>query len=390
MRHTLVALAWAWLGLVSTAWGDETSLLWIEGENALRRTTHSNAWFDAIDPAELSGGAQIANFSEAKQPSGSAEYDFMVPTAGRYRFWLRANPGTGLLYAVNGSGWLKLDTDAIKKEDQAQQRTKGYVSRARQTTNVAADGTHDARLMTWYNLGTLRLAEGKNSIQFNLGGEQPGEKRFAAIDCFVLSDGHFTPKFQYKLGEKSTAVMGFQEGESWAFTPNRDTLSPTALFDLRFLNEKSAGEHGFIGISPDGDSFVRGDGQPVRFWGGSTYVQRIARQNKTQAILLRHAGFLAKRGVNIVRICDFIEPKQKGSRVTDVDENVLDEIYRTVAAMKRFGIYTVISPFWPTHAHALKSWGLPMPAMAIARDCSSSIRRSSAVIRRGSGGFTPM
>jgi len=28
--------------------------------------------------------------------------------------------------------------------------------------------------------------------------------------------------------------------------------------DLRYLHEPAAGEHGFIGLSPDGDSFRRG------------------------------------------------------------------------------------------------------------------------------------
>ena len=78
------------------------------------------------------------------------------------------------MYAVNGSGWIKLDTDAIAKEDQARQRTKGYVSRAQQSTNVAADGTHDARTMTWYDLGTLRLSEGKNTIPVQSGWRTGG------------------------------------------------------------------------------------------------------------------------------------------------------------------------------------------------------------------------
>ena len=35
-------------------------------------------------------------------------------------------------------------------------------------------------------------------------------------------------------------------------------------------------QHGFIGLSTDGNGFVHGDGQPIRFWGGSDYVQRLA------------------------------------------------------------------------------------------------------------------
>ena len=44
--------------------------------------------------------------------------------------------------------------------------------------------------------------------------------------------------------------------------------------------------------------------------------------------------------------------------MTDIDEKELDGIYRTVAAMKKFGIYTVISPFWAAQARPRKSWGV--------------------------------
>ena len=97
MRMTMATLFVAWIGICATVRADDSSLLWIEGENAARSSTHRNAWFDAVDPTELSGGAQIANFSEPNQPGGWAEYDVMVPSSGGYRFWLRANPCSGLL-----------------------------------------------------------------------------------------------------------------------------------------------------------------------------------------------------------------------------------------------------------------------------------------------------
>ena len=280
---TTVALVLAWTSSFSTSQADEPSALWIEGESPTRSSTHRNPWFDSVDPAELSGGAQIANFSETNQPAGWAEYDVMVPTSDNYRFWVRANPCSGLLYALNGSSWAKLDTDAITKQDRAQQRTKGYISKAQQQTNVAADGTHDARFMTWYDLGNVSLPQGKNTIRFSLGGEQPGTKRFAALDCFVLTKRRFTPSFQYKPGESPGFLPTIKDEDSWAFAPKVDSFSSVALFDLRNLNENYAGEHGFIGLSSDGNSFVRGDGQPIRFWGATPYVPREARQRTDQA-----------------------------------------------------------------------------------------------------------
>jgi hypothetical protein len=171
----------------------------------------------------------------------------------------------------------------------------------------------------------------------------------------------FTPQFQYQPGEASRGNPAREQGESWAFRPARDSFSAAALWDLSQLNEKVAGEHGFIGLSPDGNSFVRGDGQPIRFWGGSTYVQKIARQKKDQRPLIYHARFLAKRGVNLVRLHGAVQPKREGSRVTDLDPDELDQIYRLVAAMKGGGIYTTISPFWATSARLQKSWGVADP-----------------------------
>ncbi|MGO9465597.1 MAG: hypothetical protein ACLQVF_15755, partial [Isosphaeraceae bacterium] len=176
-----------------------------------------------------------------------------------------------------------------------------------------------------------------------------------------VASPELTPQFRYQAGQAPRGNPGLEEGESWVFRPARDPFSAAALWNLSLLNETSAGAHGFIGLSPDGNSFVRGDGQPIRFWGGSTYVQTIARQTKDQRPLIYHARFLAKRGVNLVRLHGAIEPKREGSRVTDLDADELDQIYRLVAAMKRAGIYTTISPYWGAHVRLQKSWGVADP-----------------------------
>ena len=56
------------------------------------------------------------------------------------------------------------------------------------------------------------------------------------------------------------------DANSWAFAPPEDKFTDNALLDLRSLNEKVAGEKGFLRLSEDGNSFVLGDGTPVRFW----------------------------------------------------------------------------------------------------------------------------
>ena len=149
-----------------------------------------------------------------------------------------------------------------------------------------------------------------------------------------------------------------QEGKdspAWDFVYNGDKFTADAKLDLRSLNEKTAGETGFVRLSPDGESFVRGDGKPIRFWGVTSDVYRKSPQE-----MATHCRFLAKHGVNMARLHASISPKEKGAKITDVDEKEIDAIFRFVAAAKKEGIYVTISPFWASQGHsgAQASWGL--------------------------------
>ncbi|MBC8103372.1 MAG: GNAT family N-acetyltransferase [Cytophagales bacterium] len=141
----------------------------------------------------------------------------------------------------------------------------------------------------------------------------------------------------------------------WSFEPAKDTFSPAALLDLRSLNEKTAGENGFITRSADGADFATTNGKPIRFWGVSEYIQ-----DKDNPDWLAHkARWLAKRGVNMVRVHTQIASKEADSELTDVDPKAVDRIWRLVAAMKKEGIYTTISPYWGVHVKAQPKWNIP-------------------------------
>ncbi len=105
----------------------------------------------------------------------------------------------------------------------------------------------------------------------------------------------------------------------------------------------------------DGNGFVLGDGTPVRFWAVNDTVYR-----KSDAELEYHARFLAKLGVNMVRMHGSFAPKGTGSKITDVDKDEIDRAWRLVAAMKKQGIYTTISPYWASGGHTgtAASWGI--------------------------------
>ncbi len=156
-------------------------------------------------------------------------------------------------------------------------------------------------------------------------------------------------------GKERDAAKPFDAAKTWEFAPGKDAFKTDALLDLRYLNEKEAGATGFVKRSADGSGFTLGDGTPVRFWavGDTVYT-------KSDAELEYHARFLAKLGVNMVRMHGSFAPKGAGKKITDVDEAEIDRAWRLVAAMKKQGIYTTISPYWASGSHTgtAASWGI--------------------------------
>lgn len=154
---------------------------------------------------------------------------------------------------------------------------------------------------------------------------------------------------------------------SWDFNPPRDPFADDALLNLRSLNEGVAGEKGFLTVDADGD-FRLGDGEKVRFWAVNTTVGREKpwtarpRWGKTEPDLAYHAKFLARRGVNMVRLHAHLNPDLKANPQAapeDLNTKERDWIWRTVAAMKKEGVYTTVSPYWANTLQIGKDWNVP-------------------------------
>ena len=139
---------------------------------------------------------------------------------------------------------------------------------------------------------------------------------------------------------------------TWVFEPKPDPFEGSALLDLRSLNEKESGETGFVKLSKDGNDFARGDGTPIRFWAVGSDLYR-----KSPEEMDRHCRFLAKLGVNLVRLHATVAATKEGSAITDVNEEEIAGIFRFVKAAKANGIYLLISPYYGMHPTP-KSWGL--------------------------------
>ncbi len=159
-------------------------------------------------------------------------------------------------------------------------------------------------------------------------------------------------------GEPPARADGPWGGEgTWAFQPGEE-LEGGAL-DLRGLNENVAGQDGFVRRSADGEGFVRADGRPIRFWGVAARVNPKVPDEEIE----RHARFLARIGVNMVRLGGAdsgLYPTAKDARITDVNEDALNDVWRAVAIFKKHGIYVRYSPFWDHGSvkYVPESWGI--------------------------------
>ena len=134
------------------------------------------------------------------------------------------------------------------------------------------------------------------------------------------------------------------QAESWfAFDPKPDAFADDSATDLRSLNERFAGEQGFIGVK-DGQFVHSRTGAPVRFWAVNGPPHEL-----TGADLRQCARMLAKHGVNLVRFHGGYFD-QRG----EVDPAKVKHAVEVVEAMKAEGIYTHFSIYFPL-------WFTPKP-----------------------------
>ncbi len=132
------------------------------------------------------------------------------------------------------------------------------------------------------------------------------------------------------------------ESNSWVFQGGPDVDAPSPI-DLRRLNESVAGERGFVRISPDGRGFLRGDGEPIRFWAvHATTVNK----NWTDQDERKYARFLARVGVNLALAGTMLKPAPGQPDINRVDPATLDQPWKRVAMLKEQGIYSELRGAW--------------------------------------------
>lgn len=276
----------------------------------------------------ISGGIWLNGVRLKEAPF--AVYEIEVPVEGEYTFWARMFSQYG--GGVRNPFRYKFD-DGEWVEQKAGTGTALHSVKPQQNSTLA-----------WLRFGKVRLTAGRHT--FRLEVLNPDDA--VGVDCLVLARRTFQPNGTLKPGEK----LGLAMDGYWAFEPNDDDFSSQALLDLSYLNHTPAGKFGYVTKSPDGNDFFL-NGQPLRFWSVELGTGGLELED-----LERHARFLAKRGVNAVRYFEFIDPKSPDSKVTDIDEEVMHRAWKVVAAMKKHGIYVMITPLWTFELNIQRSWGL--------------------------------
>jgi len=292
--------------------------VWIEGEAAASSTATKHPWYhDAVKKEMLSGEDFVSHF-DASHPA-EMTYEFDSEKSGDYVLWARVNTvQSKLSLEVNGGGKNVIDTAAGKDP-----------------VNIANDGKPDLRFLSWVKVGTYSLKEGKNKAVFHF--ESP-DNNHGSLDCFVFDDSGFLPQGTIKPGQAEGMKKKIAEAnQGWTpWQPAGDKFKESAI-DLRYLNEKFAGEHGVIVAK--GEKLVRSsDGQEIRFWAVNGPPHDLSGEELADC-----ARMLAKHGVNLVRIHGAVFDGKTG----EIDKAKVKHIREIVAAMKKEGIYSHLSIYFP-------------------------------------------
>ncbi len=131
------------------------------------------------------------------------------------------------------------------------------------------------------------------------------------------------------------------EENSWVADLSGPMDSPSPI-DLRGLNEELAGQSGFVRVAPGGRGFVRGDGEPIRFWGTHTGL----RSEWTEDEHREYVRGLARMGVNLVMAGTIAKPAPEQDDIDVIDPQILDDLWRHIAMLKEHGIYSAVRGTW--------------------------------------------
>ncbi|MBI2297658.1 MAG: hypothetical protein HYU66_01680 [Armatimonadetes bacterium] len=304
--------------------------VWWEGERTTRTNFPRQTWFspgtfpDTRD--QLSAGDWLSCEGKRTGDEAFATYDVDVPRAGAYNLWTRKFWHHGpFRWRFDQQDWQTCGRDCALADD----------TPLKQFVNA-----------NWVYLGKVDLTAGTHPFELRLLAAV-GEEQTACFDCFLLIPGPFKPSGRVKPDERS----GKAEPGCFAWEPALDAFGGDAVLDLRSLNEAVAGERGTVRC--DGGRFALGDGRPVRFWAVNCGYNLVEQDHDSVDYLARK---LAKLGVNMVRVHGAVFREGGGGFAADPAR--LDKLCYFLTALKKQGIYTFVSYYFPLWFNVRPEFGL--------------------------------
>ncbi len=296
---------------------DEPAWIWWEAEKPVKTNfpPPENNPFAPNNPSEsavLSEGSWIGISGNYEGKTMFLEYIVNVPEDALYHFYVRKFWKHGPFrwkfdeqeYSVVGSNISLLDEENLRK----------FI------------------VANWIYAGIVQLSSGQHKLRIELIGDQGA----SAFDCFLLTTQLWLPKGKLKPNEKREIQI---PGNWFPFDPNLDKFSISPI-DLRDLNEKIAGEKGFIRVK-DKEFIHENTGEPIRFWGVNAGPDIVQLPKPYVDYLAR---YLAKLGVNIVRIHGSI---WREDDFHQVNNDYLNSLSYFITAMQKEGIYSGLSFYFP-------------------------------------------
>lgn len=287
---------------------------WIEAESSTKTNFPAAAQnpFAPVNPEEtavLSGGKWIGFTGKRSSPL-FAEYSITVSEPGDYQVFARKFWKHGpYRWRFDNAAWQSVTGDVALLDEGSIRQFVGA---------------------NWTPAGRATLTKGAHTLRI----ESTADDGAICFDAFVVTLDPFIPRGKMKPGEKyNRAPEGF-----FAFEPDPDPFQPTPL-DMRGLNEKFAGQDGFI--QAKGEEFVHAQsGKVERFWAMNTGHDALGLDDASLALFARSQ---AKQGVNMIRLHG---PIWEGDWHS-ASKTKIRQIQRFVAAMKKEGIYTCLSIYFP-------------------------------------------
>lgn len=273
-------------------------------------------WFEAESSGGETGPELSNNAMTWVSPGGNVQRSVNVPSAGTYQLWVRK------FWNPQAFRWRVGTTDAWKE------------SQAQTLTDLVTLGGNAGRRVGWVNVGSVTLEAGAHTFRLEV---LAGDSNTTAYDCFLLTRDPFTPRGKLKPDEQAQVNQ-----PGWfAFQPAPDSFGFSPI-DLRYLNEREAGEKGFIRVN--GEDFVHEKtGEAARFWAVNVGMGFVGSARSELDI---YARAMAKRGVNMVRVHGAIYTSS-GTNFGRVDTNRVAQLHYFIKALKREGIYTSLSIYFP-------------------------------------------